>query len=410
VVCLEDVLQQTTLRQKVVATLTARLLPSRLLQWLSIPRDLRTHDLATVMFSSGSTGMPKGVMLSHHNILSNIEAMAQVFAMSPDDRMMGVLPLFHSFGYTVTLWLPLIVGAGVVYHSSPMDAKTIAEMIRSYQASILLSTPTFCGVYLRQCPSAAFDSLRYVIVGAEKLQPTLAQAFKDKFNVELLEGYGCTEMAPVVAVNVPNVKHGKHCQIGVKPNTVGHPLPGVAVKIVHPASGAVLPYGTEGLLLLKGPNRMLGYLGQPDATADVLRDDWYVTGDIARVDADGFIRITDRLARFSKIGGEMVPHIKVEEALNPMLGDHTCIVTAVPDARRGEQLVVLYTCPEIDSDALWEQLRRSDLPKLWLPKREHFFHLEAIPTLASGKADLRQARAIALQKASDGCHVAQNPL
>ena len=144
---LEDLLQQTTLRQKVVVALTARLLPSRLLQWFLIPRKLRTHDIATVMFSSGSTGTPKGVMLSHHNILSNVEAMEQVFAMKPDDRMMGVLPLFHSFGYTVTFWLPLIIGASVVYHPNPMDAKTIAEMIRSYQASILLSTPTFlCGV------------------------------------------------------------------------------------------------------------------------------------------------------------------------------------------------------------------------------------------------------------------------
>ena len=206
-------------------------------------------------------------------------------------------------------------------------------------------------------------------------------------------------MAPVVAVNIPNVKHGKHCQVGVKPGTVGHPLPGVAVKVVHPVSGEALPCGTEGLLLLKGPNRMLGYLGQPDATADVLRDAWYVTGDIASIDADGFIRITDRLARFSKIAGEMVPHIKVEEVLNSMLGNHSCIVTAIPDAHRGEQLRWCFIhARRLQAMHCGEQLRRSGLPKLWLPKRQHFFYLEAIPTLASGKADLRQAKAIALQK------------
>lgn len=409
-VYLEDLMQQMTLWQKVTVTLISRLLPTRLLQWRCTSHGQTSHDLATVLFSSGSTGAPKGVMLSHHNILSNIEAMEQVFSLTPDDRMMGVLPLFHAFGFTVTLWLPLLLGAGVVYHPNPLDAKTIGELVRAYNASILLSTPTFCGMYLRQCSAADFSSLRYVIVGAEKLQPTLAQAFKDKYGIDLLEGYGCTEMAPVVAVNVSNVERGGHRQIAMKSGSVGHPLPGVVVRVVHPESGDVLPANTEGLLLVKGPNRMLGYLGQPDTTANVLRDGWYVTGDIARIDADGFIWITDRLSRFSKIGGEMVPHIKIEEALNRTLGDQACLVTAVPDAQRGEQLVVLYTRPEVTRDALWECLRCEGLPKLWLPKRGHFFCVEAIPTLGSGKTDLQRARAIAVEKVRNGCYAAQNRL
>jgi acyl-[acyl-carrier-protein]-phospholipid O-acyltransferase/long-chain-fatty-acid--[acyl-carrier-protein] ligase len=393
---LEDILPQLPPWQKFLAILQARLLPLRLLQRLYTPRGQTPATLATVVFSSGSTGTPKGVMLSHHNVLSNIEGIAQVFALTSRDRMLGILPLFHSFGFTVTLWFPLVTGCGAVYHPNPMDAKTIGELVYTYKATMLISTPTFCGMYLRQCPADAFASLRYAVVGAEKLRPELAQAFKEKYGVELLEGYGCTEMAPVVAVNVPDVVHGTQRQIGHKPGTVGHPIPGVAARVVHLETGAPLPSGAEGLLLVKGPNRMLGYLGQPEKTAEVLQDGWYITGDIAAIDEDGFIRITDRLSRFSKIGGEMVPHGKVEEVINSILGEQACVVTAVPDPRKGESLVVLYTHPEVSGNDLWERLCQTDLPKLWIPRREHFYCIETIPTLGTGKVDLQQARRLAM--------------
>jgi acyl-[acyl-carrier-protein]-phospholipid O-acyltransferase/long-chain-fatty-acid--[acyl-carrier-protein] ligase len=267
---------------------------------------------------------------------------------------------------------------------------------------MLVSTPTFCGMYLRQCPAAAFAALRYAIVGAEKLRPALARAFAEKYGVPLLEGYGCTEMAPVVAVNVPDVVYGPHRQIGQKPGTVGQPLPGVVAKVVHPETGAPLPNGTEGLLLVKGPNRMLGYLGQPDKTAEVLQDGWYVTGDMAAIDQDGFIHLTDRLSRFSKIGGEMVPHLKVEEAINTVLGDRQCVVTAIPDAKKGEALVALYTHQEVTPAALWEHLCRTNLPRLWVPKREHLYAVASIPTLATGKVDLQQVKRLAWEKAQGG--------
>jgi acyl-[acyl-carrier-protein]-phospholipid O-acyltransferase/long-chain-fatty-acid--[acyl-carrier-protein] ligase len=395
-VYLEDVLPQLSLWQKVVAMLQAVLLPSRLLQRLYTPRGQHPDTLATVVFSSGSTGTPKGVMLSHHNVLANIEGMAQVLALTSQDRLLGSLPLFHSFGFTVTLWFPLVTGCGVVYHANPMDAKAIGELVHTYKATMLISTPTFCGMYLWQCPADAFASLRYAVVGAEKLPPALAQAFQDKYGVELLEGYGCTEMAPVVAVNVPDVVHGTPRQLGHKPGTVGHPIPGIAARVIHPETGAPLPYGTEGLLLVTGPNRMLGYLGQPEKTAEVLQDGWYMTGDIAAIDEDGFIHLTDRLSRFSKIGGEMVPHGKVEEAINHILGEPACVVTAVPDARKGEALVVLYTPTAISRDDLWALLCQTDIPKLWLPRREHLYCIEAIPTLGTGKVDLQQARRLAL--------------
>ena len=396
---LEAVLQHISLVQKVRAFCSALLLPSRLLQWGYTHHGQTANDLATIMFSSGSTGAPKGVMLSHHNILSNIEGMAQVFALTRQDRMMGILPFFHVFGYTATLWFPLISGCGAVYHANPAEAKTIGNMMSTYATTLLLSTPTFCSLLLRQCPAETFRALRYAIVGAERLHPELAQAFKARYGIDLLEGYGCTEMAPVIAVNVPDVEHGSLRQIGHKPGTVGQPLPGVAARAVHPDTGEALPCGVEGLLLVKGPNRMLGYLGQPGTTAEVLREDWYVTGDIGAIDEDGFIRITDRLSRFSKIGGEMVPHVKVEEAINGLLGEHACVVTAIPDVHKGERLVVLYTQPEANRDSLWEHLCQSGLPRLWIPKREDFHCVETIPVLGMGKVDLAQVKAIALEKA-----------
>src|SRR6185295_3568810 len=216
-----------------------------------------------------------------------------------------------------------------------------------------------------------FKHLRYAIVGAEKLREPIAAAFKEKFGVDLLEGYGCTEMAPVVAVNVPDVEDGPERQRGTRAGSVGHPLPGVAVKVVDPETGEGPLFGREGLLLVKGPNRMLGYLRDPNRTAEVLRDGWYVTGDIATIDEGGFVRITDRLSRFSKIAGEMVPHIRVEEQIQALIsGHHSCVVASIPDETKGERLIAFYTDPEVKPHQLWERLCQTGLPRLWLPKRE----------------------------------------
>lgn len=393
---LEKAPREITRLQKAAAAITAFLLPVRLLQALWGGGKTDPDDLATVIFSSGSTGVPKGVMLSHHNILSNIEGLAQIFWITPRDRVMGVLPFFHAFGFTGTLWFPLVTGLAAVYHHDPTDARTVGEMTSKYRASILIGTPTFYGLYLRKCGTEDFLSLRYAIAGAEKLREPLARAFRRKFGLDLLEGYGCTEMGPVVSVNIPDVRHGEHRQVGQKTGSVGHPIPGVSVSVVDPETGRPLTGDKAGLLLVKGPNRMVGYLGQPEQTREVFRNGWYVTGDIAFVDEEGFIHITDRLARFSKIGGEMVPHLRVEEAVGEVLGHHDCVVTAVPDERRGERLVVLYVSTDVAPEALWEELSRSDLPRLWIPKRDDIFPVDAIPTLASGKVDLKKVRETAL--------------
>jgi acyl-[acyl-carrier-protein]-phospholipid O-acyltransferase/long-chain-fatty-acid--[acyl-carrier-protein] ligase len=390
-VFLEDVLSQFTKAQKLRMLVAARLLPSA---WLA--PDGTAESLATVVFSSGSTGSPKGVMLSHANVLANIDAVSQVFHLKNDDVMVGVLPFFHSFGFTVTLWLPMVSGFGAVFHHSPMDGKAIGELAEKYRGSILVSTPTFYAGYVRKCRREQFAWVRYALVGAEKLRETIATAFEDKFGIALLEGYGCTEMAPVVAVNAPDVRDSGEFQRGSRLGTVGHPLPGVAARVVDPDTGEGPLIGREGLLLVKGPSRMRGYLDDPERTAEVLRDGWYATGDIACIDEAGFIRITDRLSRFSKIAGEMVPHMKIEEHIQGLLDpQHTCAVTAVPDESRGERLVVFYTDPSVAGADLWEELCRSELPRLWLPKREDIRFVESIPSLGTGKVDLRGVRQMA---------------
>ncbi|HEY7474047.1 MAG TPA: AMP-binding protein [Vicinamibacterales bacterium] len=399
-VFLEELRQKIGRGAKLAALLRARLLPSF---WLRrrLGGDLTSDALCTVVFSSGSTGVPKGVMITHANILANVDSLAQIFRMNPSDCFIGVLPFFHSFGLTGTLWFPMLQGGRVAYHPNPMDAKTIGELAAEHQARMLISTPTFCMSYLRRCTREQLGHLKYAIVGAEKLRPQLTSAFREQFGVELLEGYGCTEMSPVVSVNLPDIDHLREKQIGTKPGSVGHPIPGVAARIVDQETGEGPVFDREGLLLVKGPNLMTGYLGQPEKTAEVMRDGWYITGDIAKMDEDGFIFITDRLSRFSKIGGEMVPHVKIEEAINDALGESCSAVTAVPDPARGERIVVFYTRSDVTAETVWEHLSKTELPRLWLPRRENIHHLDTIPTLGTGKVDLRRLRQLALERAGD---------
>ncbi len=361
----------------------AALLPARIVGRWANPGRRGPHSLATIVFSSGSTGVPKGIMLSHHNVISNIESLDQIFCLTPKDRFIGILPFFHSFGFTCTLWFPLVCGRAVVYHPNPLDAAGLGRLTAAYRATFLLSTPSLYSTYTRKCAVAEFASLRFACAGGERLPEQTARAFRDKFGLGLSEGYGCTEMGPVVAVNLSAAAG------------VGHPIPGVAVKVVDAATGATLAPESEGLLLVKGPSRMMGYLNDPARTAAAMRDGWYETGDIASIDGNGFIRITDRLSRFSKIGGEMVPHGRVEDAVNTILGGSRCLVTSVADDRKGERLVVLYTGADIAPPQLWTRLIASDLPNLWLPKPSDLHRVDELPVTGTGKLDLRRAREIA---------------
>jgi acyl-[acyl-carrier-protein]-phospholipid O-acyltransferase/long-chain-fatty-acid--[acyl-carrier-protein] ligase len=397
-VLLEEVLEKPRLTEKLTAMLFAAL-PYRVLKAALGARRQTTDDLATVIFSSGSTGDPKGVMLTHHNISANIRQVTQVFMLGGGDKLLGILPFFHSFGFTIGLWLPAVHGIGAVFHPNPLDATVISELVGKYHVTFLIATPTFLQAYMRRCLPEHFGSLQYVLVGAEKLPERVALAFEDVFGIRPLEGYGCTECSPVVAVNGRDFRAPGFRQAGARRGTIGQPLPGVSVRIVDPDTLAPVPLNQTGMLLVKGPNVMKGYLGRPEKTADVLKDGWYTTGDIASLEDDGFITITDRLSRFSKIGGEMVPHIKVEEKLHELadIADQVFTVTAVPDEKKGERLVVLHTLPQDKLATVLEKLAESDLPALWKPRKDQFFHVDTLPYLGSGKLDQRALKARAVE-------------
>ena len=397
---LEDIAREPRLAERVIAALAALLLPTpTLMRFAGSQRVPGLDDLATIIFSSGSTGEPKGVMLTQYNLASNVEQLDQVFFLRPDDRIMGILPFFHSFGFTATLCLPMAVGVGVVFHPNPLDSRAIGALVSKYKVTFLLATPTFLNTYLRRCTPEEFGSLRFVMAGAEKLPERVAVAFEDHFGIRPLEGYGCTECSPVVTVNTMDFRAASFRQVGAKRGSIGHPLPGITVRIIDPDTQQALGVDAPGLLLVRGPNVMQGYLNRPEKTAEVLRDGWYNTGDIAAMDEDGFLRVTDRLSRFSKIGGEMVPHIKIEEILQELSGaaEQVFVVTAVPDEKKGERLIVLHTLADEALEACLNGLAKSDLPALWRPRPDQFVRVEKLPYLGTGKLDLRKARELALQ-------------
>jgi acyl-[acyl-carrier-protein]-phospholipid O-acyltransferase/long-chain-fatty-acid--[acyl-carrier-protein] ligase len=397
-VLLEDLAQEPRLSEKLFAAVLSWLLPAAWLEKaVGCERRVRLDDLATVIFSSGSTGDPKGVMLTHYNVTSNIEQMEQIFALGPKDRFLGILPFFHSFGFTGTLCLCGTLGVGVVFHPTPLEAEAIGELVSRYGVTFLLATPTFLQLYLRACEPDDFGSLQFVVAGAEKLPERLAVAFEEKFGIRPYEGYGCTECAPVVAVNTKDFRSTGIRQVGAKRGKIGHPLPGISVRIADPTTRQPLGVNEPGLLLVKGPNVMKGYLGRPDKTREVFHEEWYVTGDIAAEDEDGFLQITDRLSRFSKIGGEMVPHVRVEERLHELVSatELTFVVTGVADEKKGERLVVLHRLNPDQLKALLDKLPRLDLPNLWAPRPNQFFHVDDFPHLGTGKLDLRRVRDLA---------------
>jgi acyl-[acyl-carrier-protein]-phospholipid O-acyltransferase/long-chain-fatty-acid--[acyl-carrier-protein] ligase len=402
-ILMEEAAQTFSKVDKLVWAAIARLVPAALLRRALIPREVTLDSLATVVFSSGSTGTPKGVMLTHRNIISNVEGMLQAIDVDRNDCLLGVLPFFHSFGFTVGLWLPAVAGFGVVFHTNPLEARTIGELCRKYRVTLIIGTPTFVWEYVRRCERDDLASVRVAIVGAEKMRRELADAFWEKFHLDLVQGYGCTETSPVVSVETAGRR--KQSQMGsVQPGSVGRPIPGTAVRVVDPETFEPLGPGQEGMLLVKGPGVMAGYLDEPEKTRQAIWEDgWYITGDVAQLDEDGFITITDRLSRFSKVAGEMVSHIHLEEALHRALGslEQRLVVTSVSDDQKGERFVVLHLDLGLDVDELLKRVRESGLPPLWVPRREHFYQVESLPLMGSGKLDLKLVKQTA-QKLSAG--------
>jgi len=387
-----DELMPRMKRQIIFWWLISILLPARLLlQLLQIPKE-GGHTEAVLLFTSGTTGEPKGVVVSHRNVVGNVSQFRQLLDAKKNDAILASLPFFHTFGSTVTLWYPLIEGVRIVTYPNPLEAARCAALIERYKLTFLLATPTFLRVYLRKAQPYQLRSLRLTIAGAEKLPLDLARHFEERFGKRVFEGYGLTETAPVVSVNLPEPL--RNVEPTSRLYSVGRMAPGLAAEIREAETDRKLSLHETGMLWLRGVNIFEGYLHDPKQTAEVLRDGWLKTGDIGRFDEDGFLYIEGRLSRFSKIGGEMVPHEAVENKIVDLLGlsgrdERPLAVVGVQDEAKGEALVLL-SAVDVDLGELRKELHEAGIPNLWIPK--HVQRVESIPVLASGKLDLKKCK------------------
>lgn len=382
--------------------MAAVILPAAwLIRLLDLPRK-GDHAEAVLLFTSGSSGDPKGVVLSHRNLVGNVSQFRALLDATPDDLILASLPFFHSFGCTVTLWFPLIEGVPIITYPNPLETAKCAELIERHRGTIILASPTFLRGYLRRAEAAQLRSVRLTITGAEKLPRSLAEAFEQRFGKPVYEGYGLTETSPVVSVNLPDPEPGhpgEPVQPSQRPGSTGKMAPGIAAEIREPDTGEKLSLHQSGMLWLRGPNIFEGYLHDPERTAAVLEDGWLKTGDLGRFDEDGFLFIEGRISRFSKIGGEMVPHETVEQKILAALdlgneGDRLIAIASVVDEQKGEALVLLSSI-EIDQAQLRARLRDAGVPNLWIPKT--IWRVDQIPVLATGKLDLQRCAEIAAQ-------------
>ena len=407
VVYLDDLKDKVTGADKGLSWFEANLMPGALLVRKLGLNTLKPDDVMTIVFTSGSTGVPKGVMLTHQNVYFDVRGFEKAAGFRKNnDTIVGILPFFHSFGYTVTLWAPMMCDIRGAYHLNPLDAKQIGKLVKRYSGTILMATPTFLRTYMRRCTPEQFASLDAVVTGAERLPPELAQQFNEKFGIMPVEGYGVTELSPAVAANIPKSRQTGNFQVDDKVGTVGRPIANVSAKVCDLDTGEELPPNESGMLWISGPIVMKGYLNNPQATQEVIKDGWYKTGDVALIDEDGFIKITGRISRFSKIGGEMVPHLKVEELLSEFLDqtpdddqdDHLSVaVSAVPCDRKGERLVVLYTRGHKTVDQMKAVLSDAGLPNVFIPSSDSFFKVDQLPVLGTGKIDLKGIKDKALE-------------
>ena len=389
-VLLLDELKEDIRRGAVKWFLLSRILPTGLLGKIAgIPRD-GDRDEAFLLFTSGSSGEPKGVVLTHRNLLANTRQFGDMLDLAPGDVIFGALPFFHSFGATVCLLFPLIEGVRVVTYPNPLDAPKCASLIEQHGATILLATPTFLRGYLKRATREQLASVKLLVTGAEKLPQELSEAFLEKFGIEIMQGYGLTETSPAASFNLPN-RVPDAIQACNRRGSSGRLVAGLAAQIRDPETGAPLSLHEKGMLWFKGPNVFEGYLDDPARTAGVIHDGWFRTGDLARFDDDGFLFIEGRMSRFSKIGGEMVPHESVEAKIVELFGfsgegERVVAISSVADEAKGEALVVLATRAITQND-LREKLSAAGLPNLWIPR--HILRVAQIPVLASGKLDIQ---------------------
>ncbi len=394
-----------TLKSKIITwSIVSKILPAAVLGIILGLNKRRDADEASLLFTSGSSGEPKGVALSHRNVLANVCQFGSRLDLPDHSSILGCLPLFHSFGCTVTLWFPVIDGINLITYPNPLDSKRLAELIAFHQINIFLATPTFLRGYMKRIDPAQFASLKLVVTGAEKLPLSLADAFEQKFGIRPQEGYGLTETSPATNVNLPDLSPERDSVTlpTSRSGSVGQLLPGLAIRITDPATDKEVPIDHQGIIWFKGSNVFSGYLKDPKRSDEVLKDGWFHTGDVGRVDADGFLYIEGRISRFSKIAGEMVPHETVEAAINKVLGldgesERRIAVVGVPDPQKGEAILLLSTIagPALEQECIDLRYKLLDegLSSLWCPK--HIVPIDEIPVLASGKLDIKACEAFA---------------
>ncbi len=351
-----------------------------------------SHKTAIILFTSGSESRPKGVPLTNNNIYSSIQNYRTVFEPTPEDKVLGTLPFFHVFGFTVCLWMPLMIGIGVVFHPNPTDYEKLGKIVQKHRATMLLGTSTLYRGFMKRWKKEQVSNVRLAFAGAEKLDQSVRKKFYEKLGINIFEGYGVTESCSCTTVNYPHdFCHG----------SVGRPLPDVQCKIVDPETHKEVPEGKEGLILIKGPTIMEGYYKSPELTRQAFHDGYYITGDVGKCDK-GFLYITDRLKRFAKIGGELIPLTPIEDKLSRILDEHTdkekrcCAVVNIPNPQKGESLVAFVVKNNPDKLALNKKLGFLGLPSLSRP--HHYVPINAIPLLPSGKVDYKCIKQVALEK------------
>jgi acyl-[acyl-carrier-protein]-phospholipid O-acyltransferase/long-chain-fatty-acid--[acyl-carrier-protein] ligase len=384
----------------------SKLLPTAVLAAKLRLTQKKPSDEAVLLFTSGSSGEPKGVALTHRNVLANELQFHSRLDSHPGAKIFGCLPLFHSFGCTATLWYPVIAGLNLVTYPSPAESKRIAELIDQQKVQIFLSTPTFLRGYMKRVDPEQLASLRLVVTGAEKLTESFAQAFEEKFGIRPQEGYGLTETSPATNLNLPDLASPQGLPVipSARSGSVGTMLPGIAVRLTNPATEKGITLDQQGLIWMKGANVFGGYLNNPKKSAEVLQDGWFLTGDVGRMDDDGFLFIEGRISRFSKIGGEMVPHETLEAEVTKALAldqesERKIAIVGVPDAQKGEVIVLLSTVAgfalEQECIDLRYKLMDAGIPSLWCPKR--IVPVADIPMLASGKLDIKGCVELAME-------------
>jgi acyl-[acyl-carrier-protein]-phospholipid O-acyltransferase / long-chain-fatty-acid--[acyl-carrier-protein] ligase len=373
-ICLEDIMDDIGLTDKLPAALKSKLSADSIIKKLP---ETSPDDNCVILFTSGSEKEPKAVQLTHRNIYSNIQGAIERFELTSDDIIMSILPLFHVFGLMTNFWLPMILGATAVTYANPLDYKTIPKLVKSQKATMITGTPIFYAGYLRESKEGDFETMKTMVGGADKIPDSLREGYQKKHGITLLEGYGTTETSPVISANT--LKENK-------PGSIGRPFPDVHVKITHIETGAVLPSGQEGKILVKGPNVMKGYYDDLEETSFRIHDGWYDTGDMGLIDEDGYLWHKGRLKRFVKIGGEMISLVRTENVLEKLLPrDIYCCVVEIPDAKKGARLIAAVT-GKVNNRELINKMKE-ELPAIALPAA--FVEFDDLPKMGSGKMDFR---------------------